>query len=487
VADSAFWDWVSSDDYTEYKLKRSVRGLQSEVDDANAAASRQASTLRSQTNALRDRMAALEGSLEDRLDRLSKSFYAFVELSELRRELDAFKLEESIRADVRRLIAGLVQRAVNTAIPAPPPLNFADCPGYWLPSAAEALSALARGDEVTSETHLVKATACDAERTAVFLALSLTMAGEPELAAHWLDRALPSLRTEVTEAERALWIAAAHNAFGPAGRRLVIERLAAFIAELPTDQAAREHAQWTETLAKNNDSHPLPIALRSIQKEADPILQAARLSRLRAWTEEAEKAKKAEDKETEEAQQTKPALDALIAEGAPAEAPLREQASALWRVINPDHADTAWNEPAGATLDLLRGDIFAPIDVPVRSVALRGARTLTTAVVADLTMAAIQPPPATVVVVIESRQVELTPGQSPSTAAAEAAIDESAGEGWIAKRRAADWLAHEKQRLVDQAEAAARDFDRLIEERQAAAEQAKADRDAILAEITHTA
>src|SRR3569833_4013351 len=94
-----------------------------------------------QSQALQSRLSDVQGTLERRLDRLARSFDAFVELSDIRLELAVFDREAAVRHRTRRLLMGLARGAA-----APPPLAQDACPGYWLSPAAEALSALVRGD-----------------------------------------------------------------------------------------------------------------------------------------------------------------------------------------------------------------------------------------------------------------------------------------------------------------------------------------------------
>src|ERR1700742_2222581 len=94
-----FLDWWEEDQGD----RRVQRRLESELKDAYSYQASQSSALRSQ-------MAQLTGSLEQRLNRLTEAFYAFVELSDLRAELAVFEDEASVRHAAVRLLRALQRR-----------------------------------------------------------------------------------------------------------------------------------------------------------------------------------------------------------------------------------------------------------------------------------------------------------------------------------------------------------------------------------------
>lgn len=186
-------DWLNED----YGDRYVQRKLETELQDAYAFQARESSAIRSQ-------MAQLTGSIEQRLDRLTKAFYAFVELSDVRAELAVFEGEASVRHAALRLLRSLVRRA----------------------------AALAEAQEL------------DPVRTAVFRSACLAVAGRAGLAVPLLPAALQEAGEQVTYAQRALWQACAHGVYGDPGAALVGEWLAGRVGGLDAGAAAAEGSQW---------------------------------------------------------------------------------------------------------------------------------------------------------------------------------------------------------------------------------------------------
>jgi len=95
-------------------------------------------------------VAQLTGSIEQRLDRLTKAFYAFVELSDLRAEMAVFEDEASVRHAALRLLRSLLRRATDPDVEfqlPPLPADLPRCRGYWLGPAAGSVAASVAGDE----------------------------------------------------------------------------------------------------------------------------------------------------------------------------------------------------------------------------------------------------------------------------------------------------------------------------------------------------
>ncbi len=127
----ADWDWFfASEASRDRMLKREIDGLQS-----SAAAAR------SQSLRLSSQLRNLQGSLETRLGALSAAFDAYVELGDVREELDGYPDSRAIRRDALRAIEALT-RGVR---PAPVPRRNLD---YWLADAVNALIDIALIDIV---------------------------------------------------------------------------------------------------------------------------------------------------------------------------------------------------------------------------------------------------------------------------------------------------------------------------------------------------
>jgi hypothetical protein len=401
-------------DWADYRQDRQIRGLQEEVSAAYDYADRRSRTLQS-------KLSEVQGTLERRIDRLARSFDAFVELSDLRMELAAFDRESAVRAETRRLLREITD---------PPRLDVADCDGYWLGPAAEALHALVRGDEVAAESHAAEATRRDEERTALFLALGLAGAGRNAPATPWPARALPPLDTTVTRVQRLLWTACAEGVFGETGRSHIEQRLAEFVDGLPADTAAAEGARWRGKIASEGSGRAetswLPRVLQSEAALTEPPAYAARLARLRTRLEET---LPAAEPPAETAgvvpEELGALLTGLVDEGSPDESPLLARARELRQIIENGTATPpkAWDAPEGKTLELLRGDLFEQSTLARRLLALRAGRRWIAAAAEDLAEKASRRAPERLQVRVGAWYLSMGPDGPESTAEMEAGVD----------------------------------------------------------------
>ncbi|GAA4609076.1 hypothetical protein GCM10023195_36220 [Actinoallomurus liliacearum] len=407
-----------SDWWIDARQARQIRGLQEEVSEAYHYADRRSRTLQS-------KLTEVEGTLERRIDRLARSFDAFVELSDLRMEMAAFDREAAIRKETRRLLRSLARDAAD-----PPRLDPGDCPGYWLGPAAEALSALLRGDEVTAETYAAEASRRDEARTALFLTLALAVAGRDAEVVPWLARTLPPLGETVTHVQRRLWVACAEGIFGEPGRSHVERRLAEFVEGLPAAAAAAEGRAWAEKMSAaggSGETSRLPRLLRNQTALTAPPADAARLARLRARIEETLPAAEPPPRTSDDAGSAEFAalLVTLVDEGSPDEAPLIARARELRQIIENGAAapPKAWDAPGGETRALLRGDMFDGRSPALRLLALNAGRRWIAGAADDLAEKASRPLPARIQVGVRGWGLSIGPDGPDSTAEAEAGID----------------------------------------------------------------
>ncbi len=237
MAQDNFLDWLNED----YGDRYVQRKLEAELQDAYAYQARESTAIRSQ-------VAQLTGSIEQRLDRLTKAFYAFVELSDLRAEMAVFEDEASVRHAALRLLRSLLRRATDpdVELQLPPlPAGLPRCRGYWLRPAVGSVAASVAGDEPAAAAALAEAQELDPVRTAVFRTASLAVAGQPALALPLLPAALQQPGEQVTYAQRALWRACAHGVYGDLGADLVREWLTGHVDGLDAAAAAAEGSQWS--------------------------------------------------------------------------------------------------------------------------------------------------------------------------------------------------------------------------------------------------
>jgi hypothetical protein len=364
---------VSDDWWAERQQNRRIEALQGEVEAAYSYAA-------SRSRQLQSKLSQVQGTLERRLDRMAKSFDAFVELSDIRLELAVFDREADVRNRTRRLLMGLANGASD-----PPPLDLDDCPGYWLKPAADALSAFVRGEEAAAEKLAAEAVGRDEDRTTLFLTLGLATAGRYAEAVPWLSRSLPSLGTTVTAVQRQLWISCADGAFGEPGRAHIERRLTELLDEMPPDAAEQERGVWRQAVSgrTGNKKVALPRELQGDTSLTEPPLMAERLTALRTRVEQA---LLPADSAPASAEDFVTLLNTLVDEGSPEERTLVARARELRQIIEKGGAEqpVAWDAPAGETLELLRGDLFQRSAPGPRLLAARVGRHWLQAIAADL-------------------------------------------------------------------------------------------------------
>ena len=373
---------MSDDFWTDYRQNRQIKELQGEVQAAYSYAAERSRTLQS-------KLSQVQGTIERRLDRLAKSFDAFVELSDVRMELAVFDREVAVRHRTRRLLMGIAQGAGD-----PPPLGMDDVPAYWLKPAAEALSAFVRGDDATAEKHVAEAVARDEDRTTLFLTLGLAVAGRHSAAVPWLTRTLPALGATVTNVQRRLWVSCADGAFGEPGRAHVLRRLTEFLDEMPADAAAAESDRWRAAAATRGVKAGRPASLpRELQQEkslSEPANDGSRLKALRGLVEES-----LTSDDPVSASDFTDLLTTLVDEGSPDERPLVSRARELRQIIERGGTEqpVAWDAPGGETLDLLRADVFDRKAPGPRALAVRAGGRWLGAIAADFAdKASVRPP-----------------------------------------------------------------------------------------------
>ncbi|MGJ6963586.1 hypothetical protein ACSDR0_16905 [Streptosporangium sp. G11] len=186
--------------------------------------------------------------------------------------------ETELRRRADTLLTELAAGTVPTGMPA----GFEDVSDHWLAPAVEALVLLMRGEE--SLEPLARAAQRDEQRTALFLCLALAVAGQGDrIHASWLGTAFGELSLDrpVTHGQRALWLAAARGAYGPAGKIFVLRKLDAVAAS-----PASEPDRWLRALIPDEPSTAVSPALAGfgelakLPELAAPVHAAARLAHL---------------------------------------------------------------------------------------------------------------------------------------------------------------------------------------------------------------
>jgi hypothetical protein len=328
--------------------------------------------------------------------------------------------------------------------------------------------------------------------------------------------------------QRTLWLACADGVYGAPGRALLTHRLADFLAE-PASEDAAERGRWAE-LVRGVAAAPagaaVPSELAGHAELTEPLSAATRLSALRASIERG----LSPDASAAAPPEVADLISTLIEEGAPEELPLLDRARELRQVIETGAATAwpSWRDEAGPTMELLRSDAFGTRP-GAREVALRAGVRWLTGVADDLAARAAVAPPGEVTVRIGGTPVRVRRSGPASLADAEENIERTqrlserperaglataaagvaligvgaaasvvlivlgvpaiiaGGAVWYAKRRerlaAAGWVEEEKARMRARAEQAARALDAHHAERAHAAAAAAADRNAIKAAL----
>lgn len=344
---------MSDNWYTDYSQNRRLRGLEEDLSHVSASLA----SARSSQHRLRAELSKVRGSLEQRLDRLSRAFDAFVEISDLRVTLGLFDDHGRVRHLARQLLRGEQSSSFVT-----------DVPGYWLAPAHAALSVVVDG--VADAESLAAARERDPLRSTVFHVLGTgLLGGRNTVTVAMLADALPAFGPTMPGYQRAVWTLAADGFFGEAGWELVRRRGIEFLGGLGQDSAAVDRVRQVGTAAARTTS--LPRTIDGATELSATMDAAARLGALRAWVDEA-----IGGWTNEPAIDVDPAvrrcLDLLVEEGGPEELPLLARERELRAVIESASGEApAWDAPVGDTLDLLLADA-ADADHPGRrAVAVR--------------------------------------------------------------------------------------------------------------------
>ncbi|GHE34947.1 hypothetical protein GCM10017673_42290 [Streptosporangium violaceochromogenes] len=348
----------------------------------------------------------------------------FGEFSALSTDLTA---DAHARAELRRyaeaLLASLTADATCPA--STPPPEFTDVPGYWLAPAVEALRLITSGEDALEP--LGRAAQLDDRRTALFLCLALAACGQGDrIHASWLGIAFGelSLDRQVTHGQRALWLAAARGAYGPAGKIFVLRRLDAVAVPSRCDP---DH--WLSALTPHEPSMVVPPSLvdfpelAELPELAQPVEAAAQLTRLLGRCTEITTAKAA----------AKEAPD--VPEGTAAAARVKDEQSAVLRqLIGSGGAET----PTSSLTQHLLTDLRPGSTPALAALALHVAAPIVRSAAEDLAKATQVSPPDSVTLPLLGHRVMLRPeGPDPeSLAAAEERITMEGvpdrGRPWLA-------------------------------------------------------
>ncbi|WP_040709964.1 hypothetical protein [Nocardiopsis potens] len=278
---------------------------------------------------LNSELKHIRGTLEQRIDRISASFDAFVELSDVRERLALF----TPCALVRHRVLGMLDGAE------PPLDDLPDPAGYWLAPCARGLDALLSGDVAGAQRHFSEGADRDPLRAGVFALLAAAVKAPeaaPGLAAWILPGVLPSLPEQVTAYQRVLLLLAVEGRFG----ETAAERALAVSEERLRDgeegrEASESAAEEVLRRVGRNAAAPKPPSGVSPAEPLDGLFTAAaRLAAIRSRLEAAppDGGDEVPDAPAELAEAER-VLRLLVEEGSREEAPLVRRAAQLRAVV----------------------------------------------------------------------------------------------------------------------------------------------------------
>ncbi|GAA3134741.1 hypothetical protein JOF29_002189 [Kribbella aluminosa] len=241
-----------SDWWTERRQNQQLSDLQSEMSYA-----------RSEASSLRSQLSRIQGSLQSRVESMSRAFDAFVELSDLRQETVGFIDAAELRRYAARVLSAM---ASGTELPA----AGRPVPQYWLEPAVVALISLYSG--TPDEEAVSTAIKLDERRTSTFLALALAALGQRhQVRTEWIDAAfgVPADDGTLTRVQRVLWTTAARGGFSAESLDLVVQRL---------QTAVSADGAWLTRLESRGSAGSRPRGLKATETQDAAWL---RLSRVR--------------------------------------------------------------------------------------------------------------------------------------------------------------------------------------------------------------
>lgn len=391
---------MSDDWWTDHRQNKRLSGLEEDLSYVSASLSQ----ARASQNRLNAELSKVRGSLEQRLNRLSAAFDAFVEISDLRVTLGLFDTHGRVRHQAKQLLAG-------TGV-----ADVSDADGYWLAPALIALRGVADG--VVDEEALALATARDPLRAGVFHVLLTSVLGGRSTVRS-VAPALPALPAEVPGYQRAVWLLAADGYFGTDGWDVARERCAEFVAGVTDDSLASA----LRAVATPKSVVPVPKELDGGGSMPNSLHACEQLSVLRSWVTEALDGYTGEPPAVEEPDElTRRSLELLIDEGSAVELPLLARERELRAVIEgKETAKSTWDSPVGGAVELLRADFSA--EQPNRkALATRACAPVLVTVAEDLAKTAHLEPPASLSVRTRYGHVTISPS-GPDATSMQKALD----------------------------------------------------------------
>lgn len=339
---------------------------------------------------LQSELSKVTGSIEQRLNRLTAAFDAFVELSDLRMTLALFDEHARVRHRTRQLFGE-----------APLPGELSDVEGYWLAPALAAVRATVDGQPAAEALALARTR--DTRRAPLFHVLATVLLGRPDTSG---VAEVFELEADALMYQRALWLLAADGQLD--ARNLVQRKGIDYIATLPDAERQEAVTAWQQAIKPEREVSPAP-ELKSTKELITALDAAERLAVLRHWVAAGLDAP--DDKPADEVDPiVKRTLELLVDEGSPLELPLLQRERELRRIIENtgDAAEDSWDTPTGTVIMLLRHDVEDAAHPGRKALAIRISAALIIAAAEGLAERARQRQPAEVQVRTSHGPVAIT-------------------------------------------------------------------------------
>jgi hypothetical protein len=324
--DTPAWTWG------DYGQSRRIQSLREDMSALNSSLAQ----ARSSTRRLQSELSKVTGSLEQRLNRLSVAFDAFVELSDLRMTLALFDEHAKVRHRARQLFGEN-----------PLPGELSDVDGYWLAPALAGLQATVDGMPAGAALELARQR--DTHRAPLFHTLALVLLGRQDLVGPAvLTDLLPEIEAETPVYQRALWTLAADGFLGAAGSDALLKIGSASLGAVPGES---EVETW---LRVARPAAPVKLDVDGAPELTSALDACTRLSALRTWVTD----RLAGEPATEVDPIVKRTLELLVDEGSAVELPLLRRERELRRVIEgtAPNGPQDWTAVDGSMVELLRQD-----------------------------------------------------------------------------------------------------------------------------------
>lgn len=351
-------DFSWGSDWADWAQNKRIRGLEEDLSYMSASLS----SAQSSTRRLKSELSKVRGSLEQRLDRLSSAFDAFVEISDVRMTLGLFDAQGRVRHQARQL---LDKKPVDGEV--------SDVDGYWLAPALNAM--LVAVDGVVDIEAMELARARDRRRATVFHVLgTMVLGGRDSVTDEMLADALPALSGEVVLYQRAVWTLLADGFFGSAGWELARRRGSDLLAAMSDEDRAGAVAELSTIATPAVTAVSVPRKLDGIGDVAESLKACEQLSAMVKWTSEA-LAGFTNEPELDVDPMVRQTLELLVNEGSPVELPLLNRERELRAVIESNgqagKASAAWDVAGGEPLPMLRDDVQDAEHAGRRALAIR--------------------------------------------------------------------------------------------------------------------